>query len=130
MWRSEQSKTKLTLSLKSRLRADQIASLERKSNRGLKWTLKTIKDALEFKMKWGTTGYSNFVNYLPIFPSVRTLQKTVEHIQFESGILHEVFDILKQTIRGLSDNEKDCMIVADEMTIKAGLVLPTKKIIG
>jgi len=132
LWRSEQSKTKLTLFLKSRLRADQIASLERKSSRGLKWTLKTIKDALEFKMKWGTTGYSDFVNYLPIFPSVRTLQRTVEHIQFESGILHEIFDMLKQTIKGLSDNEKDCMIVADEMTIKAGLVFDpsTKKMIG
>lgn len=131
LWRSEQSthRTKLTLSLKSRLRADQIVSLQRKSNRGLKWTLKSIKDALEFKMKWGTTGYSDFVNYLPIFPSVRTLQKTVQHVQFENGILHEVFDMLKQTIRGLSDNEKDYMIVADEMTIKPGLVFDpsTKK---
>lgn len=77
----------MTLALTSRLRADQIASLERKSNRGLKWNLETIKDALVFKMKWGTTSYSDFFNYLPIFPSVRALQTTVQHIQFERWYL-------------------------------------------
>ncbi|KMQ89921.1 vam6 vps39-like protein [Lasius niger] len=83
-------------------------------------------------MKWGTTSYSDFVNYLPIFPSVRTLQRAVEHIQFESGILDEVFDMLKHAVKGVSENERDCMIVADEMVIKAGLVFDpsTKRIIG
>jgi len=72
LWRLEQSKTKSTLALTSRLRADQIASLERQFNRGLKWSSETIKDALVFKMKWGTTNFSDFINYLSIFPSVRT----------------------------------------------------------
>lgn len=129
---SEESKAKTTLALKSRLRADQIASLEKKSSRGLKWSSETIKDALVFKMKWGATSYSDFINYLPIFPSVRTLQRSVEHIQFESGILDEVFDMLKQAVKGMSENERDCMIVVDEMTIKAGLVFDpsTKKMVG
>ncbi|XP_071575011.1 uncharacterized protein [Temnothorax nylanderi] len=87
LWRSEQSKAKVTFGITSRLHADQIASLGRQSNRGLKWSLETIRDALVFKRKWGTTGYSDFVNYLPIFPSVRTLERTVENIKFESGIL-------------------------------------------
>ncbi|XP_025268115.1 uncharacterized protein LOC105251607 isoform X2 [Camponotus floridanus] len=132
LWRLEQSKIKSTLTLTSRLRADQIASLRRQSNRGLKWSSETIKDALVFKMKWGTTNFSDFINYLPIFPSVRTLQRTIEHIKFESGILDEVFDMLKYAVEGMSENEKDCMIAADEMAIKAGLVFDpsTKRMIG
>ncbi|XP_036140727.1 uncharacterized protein LOC118644926 [Monomorium pharaonis] len=94
----EQSKAKFPLILKSRLRADQIEALRRKSNRGFKWSSESIKDALMFKTMWGTTSFTNFVNYLPIFPSARTLQRAVEHIQFESGILDEVFNMLKPAL--------------------------------
>ncbi|XP_071643008.1 uncharacterized protein [Temnothorax longispinosus] len=129
LWRLEQKNAK-SLDLTSRLRADQIA-LKRQSIRGrFNWSPKTVKDALVFKMKWGTTNFCDFVNYLPIFPSVRTLQRTVEHIWFESGILDEAFDML--TVKNMSENERDCMIVADEMASKAGLVFDplTKKMIG
>ncbi|XP_077278932.1 uncharacterized protein LOC143906611 [Temnothorax americanus] len=132
LWRLEQKNAK-SLDLTSRLRADQIASLKRQSIRGrFNWSPETVKDALVFKMKWGTTNFCDFVNYLPIFPSVRTLQRTVEHIWFESGILDEVFDMLKCAVKNMSENERDCMIVADEMAIKAGLVFDpsTKKMIG
>lgn len=105
LWRLEQSKPK-SFTLTSRLRADQIASLERRSSRGLKWSPETIKDALMFKMKWGTTGFSDFVNYLPIFPSVRTLQRTIEHIQFKNGVLDEIFDSSMQ--QKASENERNC----------------------
>lgn len=40
--------------------------------------------------------------------------------------------MLKCAVKNMSENERDCMIVADEMAIKAGLVFDpsTKKMIG
>ncbi|XP_029669503.1 THAP domain-containing protein 1-like [Formica exsecta] len=60
-----------------RLRQDQWKALCSKTTRGRKWSTPTITDALVYKMKWGTQGYSDFVREFPIFPSVRTLQKAV-----------------------------------------------------
>ncbi|RLU16309.1 hypothetical protein DMN91_012069 [Ooceraea biroi] len=132
LWRSEQSQAKSRLALSTRLHSDQLRVLQRQSKGGVKWSLQTIQDALAFKMKWRTTGFSDFVNYLPIFPSIRTLQRAVEHIRFESGILEEVFDMLQCTVSRMTENERDCMIAADEMTIRAGYAFDpsSKKIFG
>lgn len=118
--------------MSTRLRPDQIRALTRKSNHGLKWSLPTIRDALEFKLKWGTHGYAAFVKQLPIYPSIRTLQSKLQHIQFESNILHEVFHMLQCEVKKLQLQEKDCVIVMDEMAIKADEVfdLSTQKFIG
>ncbi|KAL6444201.1 hypothetical protein ACFW04_001850 [Cataglyphis niger] len=63
-----------------RLRQDQLKALCSKTTRGRKWSIPTITDALVYKMKLGTQDYSDFVRKFPIFPSVRTLQKAVEHL--------------------------------------------------
>ncbi|XP_070171382.1 THAP domain-containing protein 2-like [Polyergus mexicanus] len=63
-----------------RLRQDQLKALCSKTTRGRKWSIPTITDALVYKMKLGTQGYSDFVRKFPIFPSIRTLQKAVEHL--------------------------------------------------
>lgn len=67
-----------------RLRQDQLKALCSKTTRGRKWSIPTITDALVYKMKLGTQDYSDFVRKFPIFPSVRTLQKAVEHLQLLS----------------------------------------------
>lgn len=71
-------------------------------------------------MKWETQGYSDFVTKFPIFPSVRTLQRAVEHMKFESGILKEVFDVLQCQVPHMTLQERYCMIALDEMAIKPG----------
>lgn len=65
LWHSEQNRVKSKLLY--RFHPDQLRALERQSKRGIKWSPETIKDALVFRMKWGTAGFSDFVNYLPIF---------------------------------------------------------------
>jgi len=76
--------------------------------------------------------YSDFVKKYPIFPSVRTLQKTVKHIKFEPGILEEVFDVIQCQIPHMTHHEIHCMIVLDEMAIKPGEMYDssTKRMIG
>lgn len=66
-----------------KLRQDQLKALCSKTTRGRKWSTPTITEGLIYKMKWGTQDYSNFVRKFPIFPSVRTLQKAVDHVNFE-----------------------------------------------
>lgn len=52
--RLKENKNMIYATLRKKLHPDQIEALSRKSNNGLKWSLATIKDALVFKMKWGT----------------------------------------------------------------------------
>ena len=71
-------------------------------------------------MRCGTSGYSDFVTRFPLLPSVRCLNEAVQFIRFDSGILHEVFDLLKTMVSGMKDTERDCQVVLDEMAIEAG----------
>lgn len=92
--------------------------LKRKSTRGLKWNSETIQEGLIYKMKCGTQAYSDLVKQYPLFPSVRCLQKYVQFIVFDSGILNQIFDLLEIMVKTLHDNEKDCCLAMDEMAIK------------
>lgn len=118
--------------LLKRLQPEQIQALNRKTNKGLKWSLATIKDALVFKMKWGTQGYTDFVNRLPIYPCVRILQRNIYHLKFNSGILLEMFNILKSEVPRMITEERECVMVLDEMAIKRGEVFDPsiQRIIG
>ncbi|KMQ88907.1 vam6 vps39-like protein [Lasius niger] len=83
-------------------------------------------------MKWGTQGYSDFIREYPIFPLVRKLQEAVEHIKFESGILEEIFDVIRCQISRMSPYEMYCIVALDEMAIKPGQMYDStcKRIIG
>ncbi|XP_039303296.1 uncharacterized protein LOC120357257 [Solenopsis invicta] len=120
--RLKENKNKIYGILDKKLHPDQIEALNRKSNNGLKWSFVTIKDALVFKMKWGTQGYINFVKRLPIYPSIRTLQRQLFHLKFNSGILLEVFDMMKTEVPCMTTEERECVMVLDEMSIKPGEV--------
>lgn len=69
-------------------------------------------------MKWGTQGYTDFVKRLPIYPSIRTLQRQLFHLKFNSGILLEVFDMMKIEVPCMTIEERECVMVLDEMSIK------------
>lgn len=118
--------------LSTRLRSDQLEALTRKSTHGLKWSFPTIREGLELKFKCGTHGYMAFLKRLPIYPSIRSLQITLQHIHFDSNILQDVFAMLQCEITKLQPQEKDCVIIMDEMAIKAEEVLDpsTQKFIG
>jgi len=105
-----------------RLRKDQFDALIRNSTRGMKWSTATIQDGLQYKMKWGTRGYTDFVQKIPIFPSARTLQEQVQHMPFDSGILDCVFSAFECQIPKLSKPQRVFKLVLDEMAIKPGEV--------
>jgi hypothetical protein len=56
-----------------------------------------------------------------LLPTVRTLQRMTEKIRINPGLSRVVFDILKIKANSLGDEGKDCVLCADEMSIKGHL---------
>lgn len=119
--------------LKSILNPDQIEALKRKSTRGMKWSNSTLKKALKLKFSCGNSGYEEILKQNTPLPAVRTLQRRLENLKFDSGVLNEVFEFLHIKV-GLfkSEHEKDCAIILDEMTITPSKVydISTSSYIG
>ncbi|KAK3907448.1 Transposable element P transposase [Frankliniella fusca] len=99
------------------LSESQLKRLFRKTNRGQKWNSEEIREGLILKMKCGTTGYNSFVTKYPILPKARTLQESVQFIRFDSGLLYEIFDLIEGMSQGMTELEKDCQVVLDEMAL-------------
>lgn len=120
------------VNLNSRLNKDQLSALCRKSPKGLKWSTETIRDALVFKMKMGTKAYSDFVKKIPIYPNARSLQRDVQHMDFECGILHDVLEAVKPDVQKMPPEHRRCVIGMDECAIEEAEVYDpgTKKMIG
>jgi hypothetical protein len=50
--------------------------------------------------------------------SLRTLRRRLQHLQFDSGVLDEMFEFLKIKVGSFkNDNEKECVLIMDEMAI-------------
>lgn len=47
-----------------------------------------------------------------------TLRSRLEGIHFDVGILEDVFDLLKNAVTSMSEDEKECIVVLDEMSFE------------
>lgn len=74
---------------------DQVDALRRGTMKGNRWSDATVKKALELKFSCGSTGYGVLLQQGQPLPSIRTLQRRMEAIPFNSGLLHEVFNFMK-----------------------------------
>ena len=77
---------------------DQLTALTRRSTRGLKWEIETVKKALKLRFVCGTAGYNEILSSGIPLPSARTLQERLQNISFQSGVLLSVFDYLKEKV--------------------------------
>jgi len=82
-----------------------------------KWHNKTIKKALQLKFSCGQTGYNTLLKQNYPLPSIRTLNRKIEHIKFEPGILSEIFHYLQSKVSLMQEHEKLCALTFDEMSI-------------
>lgn len=86
----------------------------------IKWSDATIIKGLKLKFSCGTSGYNDLRQHLPL-PGIRTLQRSVEHIKFDSGILNDVFKYLKSKVAAFKHKQQgDCCLLLDEMAITKG----------
>lgn len=111
----------LQINFKKIFNDDQIQVLLGKNTRSFKWSNNTILKALKLRFLCGSNGYNELLNHHLPLPSERTLRRKKEGINFEPGILKDVFDILNKQISLFKDDrEKDAVIAIDEMSIVSG----------
>ena len=86
----------------------------------MKWSENTVIKALRLKFSCGDSGYKHLLQQIIPPPSIQTLQRKLEGLKFDSGILHEVFKFLKIKVESFKNVERDCCLVLDEMAITPG----------
>lgn len=77
---------------------DQLCALSRQGTQGMKWSDETVKSALQLRFACGSTGYQTILDQNLPYPSQRTLQRRLENISFCSGILDDVFSLMKTKV--------------------------------
>jgi hypothetical protein len=84
--------------------------LEQKKFR--KCSNETLTKSLKLKFACGTSGYTMLRKMKLPFPAIRTLNYHLQNLQFKSGILNDVINLMKIDIETFNnDFVKDCMLV-------------------
>jgi hypothetical protein len=90
------------------LNPDQLKMLTLTSSRGSKWSSSTVQKALQFLFACGPTGYNLLQSHGFPFPGTRTLRSKLEGVKFDSGLLLEVFHLMKVKAESMNVNERLC----------------------
>ena len=72
------------------LNHDQKKKLAKPSSKVSKWSIGTVKKVLQLHFSRGLTGYNMLLKQHFPLPSVRSLQRSLHHAKFESGVVGEV----------------------------------------
>lgn len=99
---------------------DQLYVLNNGSINGMEWSPDTIIKSMKTKFACGNKRYQFLRNSGYPLPSTRTLQRKVLGLQFDAGINTQTFEFLRRKMSKLSNEEKQCAIVCDEMSITEG----------
>jgi len=84
-----------------------------------KWSNYLLKKGLKLHFLCGTVGYKAVKTELNVsLPSVRSLQRSIEHIKFSPGILTEVFAMSAPKTAAMCERDKECVIAFDEMAVE------------
>jgi hypothetical protein len=106
--------------LKKVFAQDQLAALSRGTMRGTPWSQSTVKKGVKLRFACGTSGYNFLLDLGLPFPSVRSLQRKLEHVAFLPGIQHQTLELLSLKVKNTSHVKTFCCITLDEMSITAG----------
>lgn len=94
--------------------------VDKKNINGIRWSNKTIEKSLKYRFTCGGTGYEEIRKTIPL-PSQRTLARKIENLKFDHGILHEMLELLKYKVTDMTFQDRDCIIMTDEMSIEEGV---------
>lgn len=80
----------------------------------------TILKSLKKKFACRRHGYEHLrTDGFPL-PSIITLQAKMQSLNFETGVLDDVFLFMKQKVKSFNQYEKECVLVIDEVSITEG----------
>lgn len=85
---------------------DQIKELGRLTTKEMKWNNDTIK-LLKIHFAAGPTGYQTLQEWQIPLPGLKTLQRKMQCIKSQPGVLSEVFDCPKLKLNGLTEHERE-----------------------
>ncbi|CAM4689414.1 unnamed protein product [Leuciscus chuanchicus] len=102
---------------------DQIRALGQEKKKGIRWGKETIKKAIQIQFTAGSTVYKTLQQMQIPLPNIRTLQRRMQHVKLEPGVLGEVFEMLRLKAGGMSEMERECLLSLDEMSITPGVEL-------
>ncbi|TRY76302.1 hypothetical protein TCAL_15949, partial [Tigriopus californicus] len=97
---------------------DQIKAMSRKSGRVREWSNGTMKKALQLYFSCGTTGYETLRDQGQPLPSLTTLKEKTSLLNFEPGLLDDVFHLMATKGEKMTAPERECVLMLDEMAIK------------
>nr|XP_029717053.1 uncharacterized protein LOC109428116 [Aedes albopictus] len=103
--------------LENTFNPDQVDILLYKRKQAKEWSDNTITESLKTKFVCGKQGYEHVRQKYPL-PTQRTLQKRMEDLNFDTGILDDVIELLKLKLNTMTPEDLDCGIVFDEMSIE------------
>lgn len=95
---------------------DQRDVLVHKKARPNRWSNVTLSESLLLRFKVGSKGYEYLTKKLPL-PSLRTLQRKLELLNFPCGILFDVLKAMGVKFEGMSLKDLICGLVFDEISI-------------
>lgn len=84
-----------------------------------------MKKALKLCSAAGSSGYKAMLDLKIPLPGIRTLQKRMQPVQFEPGVLKEEFEFLKLKADEFADLERECASTTNEMAITPSVELHT-----
>ena len=118
-------------SLTKLFNSDQIEHLN--GDRRYPWSSETIKKGLQMTTLMGKNGYEYLrtsVGYL--VPSYRTICERVENVPMAPGILTDLMELLHQKTETMTDDDKDCVLIVDEvqLNVKVEYDKGLKKLVG
>lgn len=75
--------------------------------------LKTI----QMRFTAGTTGYITLQQMQIPLPNIRMLQRRMQRVKLEPGVLGEVFEMLRLKAGVMNELERECVLSLDEMAV-------------
>lgn len=99
---------------------DSSTKNQNRKPKGKRWTKLNKSVALAIYKK-SPKSYKYLSQLLPM-PSIRTLQTVLQNMKMEPGIDQTVIDYLKKKGEDLTEKEKICAILFDEMALKKRLI--------
>lgn len=86
-----------------------------------RWILKEKKFSLQLFYKFPTTYKFLCVNLKLVLPSISVIRKWIGNLKFNPGFSPKHFNNIKIKVETMSEEEKSCTVVFDEMKIKSYL---------
>lgn len=121
---SEQSKFQLLKALKKHVRPALYNILEAQlrnsgATNGRRWSASDKAFAFSIYIR-SPAAYKSLKRFL-VLPTQRTLRRSVQGVCQATGFCPEVFDVLREKVNQMDDDERQCILSFDEMSIRPSL---------